>query len=420
MSEKKQNKEITDKKNISELWDKYRIPMARMYWIFLAIILLYDRLGTTPILTLARNGFGEILPGLPEDLTDLLFNSFCNLRYMILLPALYTVFFEIKDWKHKGISIILLAVGAFYAFYWRQQNDTLVFEVLLLMVASYGKDLKKIVYLGIGLTSGVVLITIIMARLGYLPDNTYISDGFTGHSFGFLRNTDVAAHLCFAAMLYIFLRNGVIGIGGYLIIIGTCLFNVLLLGGTNSLFCSGLCIFACVIKACRERFEWHFPKGMHRMVAILLMLSFVFFAAGYMILNFTYSEEPTVFYHSFKPFTMLGERLRVSANVTRVLPFSWFGKYFLQSESGLSFSTFLDCSYVRIYVMYGVAAFMLILLLFTGCQYRLLRKGMIFRMFILSVVAMDAVLEHRLPDPAYDLFLLLPFVRLGEEYGKTV
>ena len=40
---------------------------------------------------------------------------------------------------------------------------------------------------------------------------------------------------------------------------------------------------------------------------------------------------------------------------------------------------------------------------------------MVFKMFVLAVVALHAIAEHRLMDPAYNLFLLLPYTVLRED-----
>ncbi len=432
----------TKRKNdvtITEELEKYRSLMEKMYWIFLTIIFVYERLGTTPFISIIKSYFGAVLSDVPADLVELLFNNFFNLRYMILVPAVYTIVMDGKDWKRRLVLTGLLLLGGWYAIYWRKQNDTLVFEGLLLVVASYGKDFKKIAYRGIGVTLGVLLLTFVLCLAGVLPDYQDLMGDMVRHSFGTTHCMDLAAHGCFIILIYIFVKNGILRWYEYAGIIVLSVLNVFLIGGQNSLFCVILATIGCVMQEVCQKKRWKLPQGISKVWCGALLLAFCIFAAIYFGLNYTYTEDPKMFYHRIGSLSGLENSLRTSSSVTRVLPFSWFGRYFLQFGSGygglaekMGFYTFLDCSYIRIYVMYGIVAFILFMLVFSAIQYRLLKKGMKYGMFLLAIVAFHSFLEHRLIDPAYNVFLLLAFSavptggwskeKLREEniYGETV
>ena len=402
-----------------EVAERYRSGMEKMYWIFQTIILLYDRLGTTPIIAGVKSCVENLFSDYSADLVDLVFYFFLNLRYLIIIPAIYTWIIDIKGWRRKTITAAFLALGLFYADYWQKLNDTMIFEIMLLIVASYGKEFKRIAYQGIRITLGVVFTAVVLWCFKVLPDYPQISEEYTRHSFGMFFYTDLAAHLLFIVALYIFVKNGALNKREYIVAIVLILLNIIIIRSVPSVLCALLLVFGCAV---RDNVKNVTQGKLCLACKWLFVGAFVFCAAIYMVLNFSYTDDAAALYNSCGLLRGLGERLRISANVTRVLPFSWFGKYFFQigirgdaMSSSVSFLTFLDCSYIRIYVMYGVVAFIFVLVLFSGIQYRLLKSKMVFKMFVLAVVALHAIAEHRLMDPAYNLFLLLPYTVLRED-----
>lgn len=395
--------------------------MERMFYVFLVFVLLYDRLAATPFMLWLRYQAGVAMGDMDPALVDLLFNSIFNLRFLIVIPAVYTLLFEVKNRRQQILMVVLLGIGWFYAFYWRDTNDTVVFEALILMVACYGREFKKIARTGMVLSILVLLLVFIMSGAGIWPDYIDERGGFSRHAFGTFHCTDLAAQWGYMIFLYVFLKDGLLKWYDYLGIIVLTVLNLLLVDGRNTYLCVILLSVGCILHSYMKKKDIVLPGGLGKIWTGVLMLAFVIPAAVYFILNATYTDSPEVFYNRFGVLESLAFRLRTTARVTSVLPFSWFGKYFLQMGAGFGVNaqhtglyTFLDCSYMRVYVMYGVVAFVLFLLLFTGIQWRLKKEKMVFRMFILAVVALHCFMEHRWIDMAYDLFLLVAFADLGE------
>ena len=80
---------------------------------------------------------------------------------------------------------------------------------------------------------------------------------------------------------------------------------------------------------------------------------------------------------------------------------------------------FLDSSYARILLMYGWVAFVLILGLILWLQFRLYKKKKTFQMFVLAVLSLQFMMEHHILEPAYNIFLLLPFACLDDSEEKS-
>ncbi|MBP5609142.1 MAG: hypothetical protein J6X66_12875 [Lachnospiraceae bacterium] len=416
--------------SIMEQLARYQKPMEKMYFIFLAVILIYNFLGTTIIIPNIKYYMTEAFAkGMPYDLAEMMVENIFNLRYLIMIPALYTLVYEVKNNKKRILMILLMLIGWFYAFYWRERNDTAVFEMLLLIVASAEKDFRKIARLGIIIMTSLLIVTFALSMVGLLPDfiNTRGGDAVR-HSFGIIYCTDLAAHWCFVILLYVFIKDGVMKWPAYLIMLILTVLNIWLVDGRLSYLCVTLAAAASLFYTLYVKKGW---KVSDRLLSVWrwgLLSSFIVLGGIYMILNWTYTDDPNMFYHRIHALENLGWRLETSHRVTSVIPFSWFGKYFIQIGDGFDSAanaglyTFLDCSYVRVYVMYGVVAFVLVLAIYTGIQYRLLKKKQTLRMFIMAVIALNCFLEHRMIDTAYNLFILLPFVSLDrcDQAGVSV
>lgn len=404
--------------SIREQFIKYQKPMEKMYYIFLTVILVYHFLGTTVILGNVKYYMTEAFAGgMPYDLAEMMVENIFNLRFLIMIPAIYTLVFEVKNNKKRILITVLLVIGWFYAFYWRQHNDTAVFEVLLMIAASAERDFKKIARIAIAVMTSLLVITFVLSLMGILPD--FINDRHADavrHSFGIIYCTDLAAHWCFVILLYVFIKDGNMKWPAYLIMLILTVLNIWLVDGRLSYLCVGLAAAGSIIYTLYVKKGWKLPEKLLMVWRWGLAASYVILAAFYMILNWTFTYDPNAFYHRIHALENLGWRLETSYRVTKVLPFSWFGKYFNQIGDGFDaavntgFYTFLDCSYIRIYVMYGVVALIVFLAIYTGIQCRLMKKKQTMRMFIMAIVALNCLLEHRMIDLAYNVFLLLPFV----------
>ena len=67
---------------------------------------------------------------------------------------------------------------------------------------------------------------------------------------------------------------------------------------------------------------------------------------------------------------------------------------------------FVDSSFLRILILYGVIAFIIVLAILTIISYRSITYGEYALATILVIVAISAVVEQRLVDVSYDPFLI--------------
>ncbi len=409
------NKKISEETKVQEMILKYKKPMEKMYYFFLAVILLYAGLSSTPLIMMGSAYFVEWLGDLPEGLPDVLFQMLMNLRFLIVIPAIYTILFEVKSRGKQIMLVLLLALGWFYAYYWRDKNDTVVFEALLLIVASAERDFRKIAKYSIVILSATMLFAFAMYLAGIFPDYTKMRGDKVRHSFGTIYCTDLAAHWGFIILTYVFLKEGRMKWPAYAVMLLLTILNVLFVDGRTAYMCVLAAMAASLLAEVIRRKQRKIPEGLLLCWRWLLCFSFIALAAFYLVLNVTYENDPNAFYNKIGFLHNLSNRLETSRRVTTVLPFSWFGKYFLQLGDGMGLSekigfyTFLDDSYIRVYVMYGVVALTVFLGIFTAIQYRLLKAKKTFQMFIIALVAFSCFLEHHMLEVGYNIFMVLLF-----------
>ena len=405
-----------------------------MYWFFLVWILLYELLGSTPFLLYFVRWLAGILSGFKPEFAALIFQSLMNLRFLIVIPAVYSILMEVKSGKIKLLFTAMLLIGLFYSILLREQNDTAIFRAMVLIVASYGRDFKKIAKTSLFLTGGVTIFTIAMNLLGVIPEYTLERNGdalvilkempfslerigVLRHSFGFLGPTNLAGHCCFMILTLIFLRDGILKWYDYVTIGCLTFLNILLVDGRTALITVILAVGGCVINVIRLHFSWKLKGILGKIWQGLLLFSCPIIAGLFLLLSATYNSDPSLWVNRL-PFvgTLVG-RFAVTKRIMDQLPFSFFGNYynsFGEESTGLvEYSgnyNFLDSSYARLYLIYGFIGLVLICGMFVLAQYNLRKNEKGFAMFLLAVVFLDCTMEHHLIDPSYNIFLLLPLV----------
>lgn len=419
------------KTDIKEELKKYGKVADRMYWIFLVVILVYELLGSTPFLLYFTTWLSAAFKNSSPELAGLIYQSVVNLRFLIIVPAVYNIVVEAKNNRERIILTAMLLLGWFYAFYMREQNDTYIFRDMAMIVASYGKDYRKIAKISMWLAGGIMAFTVLMNLMHVIPEFNLERDGQVRHSFGTLGPTNLAGHVCFVIVTYIFIKDGDLKWPAYACIVILSALNLIFVDGRTAFLSVFLICAGCLVFTLFRKKGWSVSEKFMKIWRYLLMASYVLVPGIFMIWVFTYRDDPDIFYNRYHVLQSLAGRILNPNRILGVTGITPFGKYYdnYWLEGNVFKNTgeyeFLDSSYARVLIMYGLVAFVLILILFTWIQYRLLKKKQTFRMYILAVLSLHFMMEHHLLEPAYDIFLLLPFASLdtlisGSEYRGKV
>ncbi|MBO6205629.1 MAG: hypothetical protein J6O73_01700 [Lachnospiraceae bacterium] len=414
------------KTDLKEELKKYEKPVDKMYWFFLTFILIYELLGSTFFLGYFTQWYAGLFQNTSPELAAMLYQTMVNLRFLIIIPAIYNILMKTENGKEKLILSVMLILGWYYSLRMREQNDTYIFRDMSMIVASYKKDYKKIFHYGIILAGGIMVFTVIMNLLGVIPERTLERDGRIRHSFGTLGPTNLAGHVGFVIMAYIFVKNGRMKWWAYVVIGILTALNLVFVDGRTSFLSVFLGTSGCLVYTLIEKKHWNIPEKILKIWRGILMMAYPVAVTFYMFLMFTYSPAPEMFYNRIHVLDSLRNRLENANRVMGVIGITPFGNYYENywvegnTFKNTGYYEFLDSSYARVLLMYGWIAFLLILGLILWSQYRLFKKKQTFKMYILAVLALHFMMEHHILEPAYNIFLLLPFADLDDKKQNQV
>ena len=400
------------KESIKEQFLKYEKSIERIYWLFLGVILVTEFFASTQFAQMLGTKLAEMTKDVDPQLLMLISQSILNLRFLIAIPAFYAVFIYTEDLKKGFLLLLLVLIGWFYAFYWRKISDTVVFEALLVMVASYKKDFRKVLRFGVIIATIMTIAVVLISFVDGVPEITVQEHKTILHAFGFKKPTVLACHIMFILLTILYLRAEKIGWKEILGVFVSLVLVFLLIDRGTAAFCLCLAMVGTVVYSIFKKKGTKLTEGLVKVWGGILLIPFIVLSTVFMLLVRSYSLEPTAFYNRMPFLALLNHRLEVAHRVTHIFPFSYFGiNDFVQLDKGSNY-TYLDSSYSRIYVMYGIVALVLFVLIFTGLQCRLFKAKQMFRMYIVLIIAIAAVTEHYLIEPAFNTILLLPFAEL--------
>ena len=412
------NMSAEKKTDLKEELKKYEKPVEKMYWIFLAFILVYETLGSTPFLNYIAGGYAGAFQSTSPELAAMLYQCMMNLRFLIIIPAIYNILMTADSGKKKAFLSALLLIGWYYAIRMREQNDTYIFRDMAMIVASYGKDYKRIAKYSMMIAGGIMIFTILMNLMGVIPEYNLERGSRVRHSFGTLGPTNLAGHFCFVIMTYIFIKDGKLKWPAYAVIVLLSVLNLALVDGRTAFLSVFLGTAGCAVYGVVRMKQWNLPERVLKIWRWLLLAAYPVVAGLYFILVFTYGAGQRAFYEKFSVFSSFLGRVENANRVMGVTGITAFGRYYENYwvEGNVFKNTgdyeFLDSSYARVLLMYGWVAAVLILGLILWSQYRLYKKKQTFRMFVLAVLSLHFMMEHHILEPAYNIFLLLPFADL--------
>lgn len=401
--------------------------MDRLYWFFLSFLIVKEFFKNTPVVlnlyTKGLQGLAQISPQLSLSGAKLILGAVLNLPLLIAIPAVYAIAFEMKTRRERIIGIAFLLLGWGYSVFLREWNDTFLFRVLLLIVASYGKDFRKIARLSIILITICLMITTALNLAGVIPEYDLERNGSVRHSFGLYSPVAYAGHISMILVTLIFLRNGILHPVDYIFIASLAAFNAVLIDGRASLLTTLLAAGGAAVYGIGKRKGWTISEKIAGPVRKVLAFSYVIVAGLFFLMTLTYKGERDAFYRHIPFLSTFEGRIEVTHRLLGELGLSLFGNYLPRYsaeettilESGTY--NFLDSSYSRMLLIYGIVGLALTLWVFTKVQYRLLEKKQTFRMYLLLVVAVNYVVERFLMDPMFNVFMLLFFAVLPEDAG---
>lgn len=336
-------------------------------------------------------------------------NTFHYLSYIGLGLILFKIFFLDKQTVSR--FIFNLAILGLLVLIWRTSQNFDLLPMGVFIIGARDVDFKRIIklYLIVGIT--ILLFVMLSSSLGLIKNLVY-HRGTTSvirRSFGIVYPTDFAAHVLFIVLSYVYIFSERVSYISY--------------------FCF-LIIAYLLIKFCDARLSaltllltipivWIGKRAKDDKIISKFIASFYWTVptlTAYLtvLLAMFYDDKSSLFK---KINSLLSGRLSLGHKAYTEYGFSILGKKVIEHgwggtrgiamlKSDPTKYFYIDSSYLRLLVIYGIIAFVLILIIMTVISWRSIQSGQFILASIIAIVSISAIVEQRLIDISYDPFLL--------------
>lgn len=326
----------------------------------------------------------------------------------LALVLLKIFLFDDLDLKWLAIDAIVLIL---LLITWRTSKEFSLFSMGIFVLGARNVDFKRIIkiyfYVGMLLLAFVVISAMggLIRNLVYRRDMTNI----VRQSFGIAYPTDFAAHVLYLILAYAYLKFGKIKWYDYAVFLVAAVFLVKFSDARLSAYAIILSIPVLWIgqRAQTDHLLSRFIASFYWTVPIL---------SAYLVIIASYFFTP-----SNKILTKVNNassgRLFLGHKAISEYGFSMFGKQIIEhgwgGANGLKMSQnapanyfFVDSSFLRMTILYGIIMAIIILLAMTKISWESFQKGSFALASIIVIVSVSAMVEQRLLDLAYDPFLI--------------
>lgn len=320
----------------------------------------------------------------------------CGIIALLLQNSLQQAVFE----------LVLLAAGFCHWKFGAGKYE--YFVMCVLIVGMTGRSFKMLLSIAFTIGSAIMAAAFVASQLGIITDLVYEGGR---HSFGIIYCTDCAAHFLYLMVIYVFLRLDSLRIVEYVSLI-LALALMLLTKAQSDIVCGALLLAGILVFRLTRR--WH-KSGFVRITASIASFSFIIFAIVSFAGTLGFNRNDLELRKKI-PYSLI-RRLEMNQEALGAHPFPIFGSTI--EEHGFGGRTenlpgwdkyfFLDCSYIRLYIIGGVLLFIMILLVMTYAQLRCFAYRRYDLLFLLVLIAFSCVMEHHIMEYYYNVFPLMAF-----------
>lgn len=327
----------------------------------------------------------------------------------------------------QSISIGVLALS--FLVIYKITRDINLPIMAYLVIGAYGVSFRKIVkvYCGIGIP--FLLFCIVSSQTGLVFD--YIVQDWNGvrplrHSFGIIFPTDFAAHVTYLVLGWGWLRGRKLT-WAELGVFAFCTWAVYHFcnarAGTVSLL-----VFT-VLCICTKLFEqfvhWDslrpaLQKGLSVAGKAIQMLSghaILLLSLVMLVLTRGYSDSTFMQKIDY----LFSNRLFMGRLALDQYDVPLFGQEVIMQGFGysetesLGYYFYIDCSYIKMLVCYGLVVSILIWIAYTLLGHRAIKANEVYLIWVIGVIGLHCTMEQHLMEIAYNPFLLAVFAEWGNK-----
>lgn len=321
------------------------------------------------------------------------------LLLVILLLGLRFMFPKRISFKYLIFSSLLLLSGILVYFQTGKLNF-LVYSALLVLLVDV--DMKVVLKTYLIVAGILVLSVFILSLLGAVPNLQYNREGVIRNSFGFIYPTDFASHcfyifLAFSYLLkdkFIWIRS-LIGLLLSFFIIKYCDAR---LNAFSIILATIIFIFFYFNEDKKFRVYSIFPYSVVLCSSIMMYLSYIFSWGSPFLVSIN---------------KLITGRLALGKNAFNIFGVHLFGTRDVlfkgsggKTEAVIDYN-YVDSSYVQMLFTYGVIPLVLLICLYVVISREQYKQGQYLYVVILSLVALNCMIEAFWFVPTYNIFMFL-------------
>lgn len=337
----------------------------------------------------------------------------------IKLVGISLVVFKIGVEKYtvKKILILFITFIIFFLSFWKSTYSILL-EYAIFVIGAKGISFKKIANLYFKINFVLLMITIISSQIGIIEDLVYYrkdKDKYR-HSFGAVYPTDFAAHVFFLSLAYVYKKDKKITWYQIVCILTSALLIYQFCDARLDAICIVLVAF---ISLCNK---WNVIYFKNFFVKYGLIFSFLICGALSLFLTINY-DNSNEFY--IKTNELLSSRLRIGNMMYHEYGIKMFGQLVEDHGFGGSLTfeyevyNYIDCSYLRILLKYGLVSSILITILNIVISQKLYKTQNYNILLLLLLVSINSMVAQHYIDFSYNFLLLIYLANLENEEEKN-
>lgn len=305
-------------------------------------------------------------------------------------------------------------------------DNSFLFEVGFLIVGAKNIHFDRILKVFFGVSLVILAAAMICSQAGMIENLVYPSvRGGVRQCFGTIYPTDFAAHVFYMAMAALCMNNRRIHIADIVIVgaLGVFVYKACsAFTGTMTLGLAAIGMIAVMIVQRRleqkEKLEGTAaPLGWWNGLLRFLTLAPVFFAALFIGMVHLYRPESAFW---AKLDQILSIRLSVSVEGIANYAYRFFGQHVEEFGNGRSIETrehyfFIDDSYLRMALIYGIVILIVVLLMMIIIANRAIRYQRCMLYLAMLLIALHCFMEQHMLEMAFNPFILGMFADMNWE-----
>jgi len=332
---------------------------------------------------------------------------------------IYVIVKGIKKFTYTKIETIFAFIIGVSFLICAFKNDmySFLFMLAFLIVGAKDVSIDKILKVYLLIDSIIMLIAFVCSQLGMIENLQYWKNEQMRFALGSVYPTDFAAHIFYIVLVAICLYNRKVNIVEPFMIMIIAFWVYKWTIASTSLIC--MVVFSVFILGyiiCKTKKE----KIKDNIFIKLLSAVPILFASIYIFMTVAYDNNNAKWLWINEK---LSDRLENSKKGFGINGFNLFGKYIEEKGWGKSVVErpdyfFLDDSYIRILLEYGIIVFVVVMAILIIVSRRAAYAGRMTMVFAIAFISLHSFMEHHLLDIAYNPFILCVFADLSIKKEK--